>query len=122
VLNTKLIENRFQTCRQIFSRADPNFSADLDKAEHSQPLVIMADLVSSSHLDFTESTKRQHCGSTYQWPVTKKLKKLGLTDAYRQVKPNPLKHPGNTWSTVIKESGDKKEPQVTVVFQTKFLY
>lgn len=69
---------------------------------NEEPLIVMGDFNSPSHLDWIESTKHLHCGWTFEWPATKILSSFQLTDAFRQVYNSPLKVSGITWSTVVK--------------------
>uniref|UniRef100_A0A183TYU0 Mcl1_mid domain-containing protein n=1 Tax=Toxocara canis TaxID=6265 RepID=A0A183TYU0_TOXCA len=48
-----------------------------------------------------------HGGWVFEWPTTKILQEEAMmTDSFRKLHPNPLLEPGNTWSTVVKTSGD----------------
>ncbi|MFH4984558.1 hypothetical protein AB6A40_011267 [Gnathostoma spinigerum] len=70
-----------------------------------EPLLVCGDFNSPSHLDWTVETRGLHGDWVFEWPVTKLLMSaVGLADSYRVVHPNPLAHPGITWSTVEKMS------------------
>lgn len=44
-----------------------------------------------------------HGGWVYEWPATAELQgPTGLVDSFREVHPDPLEAPGNSWSTVNK--------------------
>ncbi len=62
---------------------------------------VSGDFNEPSWLDWTEQTRS--AGMTphaLQWPVTCALSKGGLDgDAYRTIHPNPVTHPGYTWTT-----------------------
>jgi len=77
------------------------FQADL-AASYEQPMFLLGDMNTPSHLDWPDNagSKAQHCGWTYQWPVTKIWQMNGLTDAFRFVHPDNVAVPGVTWSTV----------------------
>lgn len=73
-----------------------------DAKEESQKgnLVIFGtDLNEASHLDWTKATKNMydHNGVVIPWRNTLELEKAGFTDAYRQIYPNPVTHPGFTF-------------------------
>lgn len=62
------------------------------------PLVVAGDFNSPSHLDWTPATRSVHQGLDVAWPVSRRMQEAGFTDAYRQVHPDPLTHPGRTWT------------------------
>ncbi|MEU6848956.1 endonuclease/exonuclease/phosphatase family protein [Actinacidiphila alni] len=65
------------------------------------PVILAAGLASPSHLDWTARTAAAHGGvGAVAWPVTEALQKAGLTDAFREANPDPVKAPGITWSPV----------------------
>jgi hypothetical protein len=70
-------------------------------AYNSIPLIVLGDFNCPSHLDWTEATKAEHGGWVYRWPATFLLEtKTKLVDTFREVHPDPVKVPGNSWSTV----------------------
>ncbi|MFJ9695959.1 endonuclease/exonuclease/phosphatase family protein [Kitasatospora sp. NPDC101183] len=76
------------------------------------PVVLAGALSSPSHLDWTAATAAAHQGvGPLNWPVSKALQDAGLTDAFREEHPDPVKFPGATWSPTRKRRGDKPEPQ-----------
>jgi len=77
-----------------------DFKRDLEDTD--DPMIVAGDMNCPSHLDWVESAKASHCGWVYEWPVTKMLVDHGLTDAFRDVYPDPAAVPANTWSTVQK--------------------
>ncbi|MBM9506501.1 endonuclease/exonuclease/phosphatase family protein [Actinacidiphila acididurans] len=85
-----------------------------DLASHT-PVILAAGLASPSHLDWTARTAAAH-GATgaVPWPVTRALEQAGLTDAFRQVHPDPAGTPGITWSPVRPthdDSGNDSGPE-----------
>jgi exonuclease III len=62
------------------------------------PVLLAGDFNSPSHLDWTEATASQHQGLVVEWPVSRACVDVGLVDAYRHVHPDPVEHPGITWS------------------------
>jgi endonuclease/exonuclease/phosphatase family metal-dependent hydrolase len=62
------------------------------------PYVMAGDFNSGSHLDFIEATKDRHNGKVVPWPVSIEAAKVGLIDTYRTLYPDPVTHPGITWS------------------------
>ncbi|MER7757307.1 endonuclease/exonuclease/phosphatase family protein [Kitasatospora sp. NPDC097643] len=82
-----------------------------DIARHA-PVVLAGALSSPSHLDWTAATAAVHDGAgPLNWPVTMELQAAGLTDAFREENPDPVKAPGATWSPTRKQRGGKPEPQ-----------
>ncbi len=65
----------------------------------SIPFIIGGDFNTPSHLDWGEETKGIHDGLVVPWYATKVLEDLGLTDTYRALNPDVLRHPGITWNT-----------------------
>lgn len=71
------------------------------------PLLVGGDWNCPSHLDWTAETA---VGLPYRralpLPVSLKMKEAGFVDTYRQVHPDPVKNPGNTWSPLfVKRNG-----------------
>ncbi len=67
--------------------------------EKGRLTLIGGDLNEPSHLDWTEATKDlyDHNGVVMEWHNTKALEQAGFVDAYRQIYPNPVTHPGFTY-------------------------
>lgn len=57
------------------------------------------DFNEPSHLDWTEATANlaDHHGVVIDWPATTRLAAAGFRDAYREVHPDPVTHPGYTY-------------------------
>ena len=62
-------------------------------------VIFGGDFNEPSHLDWIEATRdsADHNGVVIAWPNTLALHMAGFRDAYRQVHPNPLTHPGYTY-------------------------
>lgn len=76
------------------------FLKDAENESQSGRIVIMGgDLNEPSHLDWTVATKDlyDHQGLIIPWNTTKLIEDAGLKDAYRDIYPNPLTHPGFTY-------------------------
>lgn len=76
------------------------FIADAKKEKKRGRLIIIGgDFNEASHLDWTEATKDlyDHNGVVMPWRNTLELEKNGFKDAYRQIYPNPVTHPGFTF-------------------------
>lgn len=63
------------------------------------PAIVTGDFNEPSHLDWTEETARigRH-PIKVEWPGSKTLEKAGFRDSYREIHPDPVSHPGNTWT------------------------
>ncbi|MFG2378198.1 HAD-IA family hydrolase [Streptomyces sp. NPDC048504] len=73
-------------------------------SDDAVPVVLVGDFNSPSHLDWPD----------VEWPVTKAAADAGLRDSYREVHPDPVADPGNTWSPIhpVNEDGSgRAEPQ-----------
>ncbi len=44
----------------------------------NEPVLVLGDFNTPSHLDWVESAKSLHCDWTYVWPVTRMLLDAGL--------------------------------------------
>ncbi len=77
-----------------------SFLEDAARQHDSGAIVIFGgDFNEPSHLDWTEATRdsADHHGVVIEWPNTLSLQKAGYRDAYREVHPNPVTHPGYTY-------------------------
>ncbi|WP_164545539.1 endonuclease/exonuclease/phosphatase family protein [Paenibacillus albus] len=64
------------------------------------PLFLMGDFNTPSHLDWTEAARASHNDYSIEWPVSRMVEEAGFRDSYRDIHPDPVSMPGNTWSTV----------------------
>lgn len=73
-------------------------------------VILGGDFNEPSHLDWTEATKnvRDHQGLVIPWDVSLMLEKAGYKDAYREIYPDPLTHPGFTCPADCKDIALKK--------------
>lgn len=81
----------------------------LRRIDDTVPVVLVGDFNSPSHLDWPD----------VEWPVTKAAEHAGLRDSYRDVRPDPARDPGHTWSPVHTEHEDgsgRPEPQDRIDF------
>ncbi|MFE5818685.1 HAD-IA family hydrolase [Streptomyces sp. NPDC056479] len=79
-----------------------------EAADPAVPVVLVGDFNSPSHLD-----------GDVEWPVTKAAEEAGLRDSYREAHPDPVTHPGHTWSPIhaVHEDGSgRPEPQDRIDF------
>lgn len=69
-------------------------------AREKTPLFLTGDFNSPSHLDWTKETvnMRPHMHYPFDWPSTHAMTNIGLRDTYREVYPNPITHPGLTFT------------------------
>src|SRR5690625_312451 len=77
-----------------------NLVADAQEEKEAGRLVIMGgDLNEASHQDWVEETKDlfDHNGTVIPWQTTENLVNGGFVDAYREIFPDPVTHPGITW-------------------------
>lgn len=70
-------------------------------------IILAGDFNEASHLDWTKETANlfDHNGVYIDWKNSITLSKNGFTDAYRELYPNPVTHPGLTWPS--ENSGNK---------------
>ncbi|MDR3193999.1 MAG: endonuclease/exonuclease/phosphatase family protein [Tannerella sp.] len=69
------------------------------ETQKGHPVIIGGDFNEPSHLDWLADTKdvRDHGGAVVPWDVSLMLAQAGYLDAYRQLFPDALTHPGFTW-------------------------
>jgi endonuclease/exonuclease/phosphatase family metal-dependent hydrolase len=64
------------------------------------PVIVTGDFNTPSHLDYTEAAigLRPAMTDTVPWPVTLQMEAAGFTDSFRAAHPDPVAHPGLTYS------------------------
>jgi endonuclease/exonuclease/phosphatase family metal-dependent hydrolase len=77
---------------------------------------VMGDFNEPSHLDWTESAKSRHFNFIVPWPTSMAMTSAGLTDAYRAIHPNPLTHPGDTWTPWHEMPADEKHDRIDLIY------
>jgi len=74
------------------------------------PLLVGGDWNCPSHLDWTVDTARVFKRRrAIQLPVSLAMETAGFTDTYRDIYPNPVQHPGITWSPMVREKVENGE-------------
>lgn len=73
------------------------------------PVVIAGDFNSGSHLDWTEKTKNAHHNYIIPWPASTILAQADVRDAWRVLYPDPVHHPGITWSPLESDYSYQKD-------------
>ena len=63
-----------------------------------RPIIVAGDFNCPSHLDWTPAARALHRDLVVDWPVSRAMADAGFTDAYRSTHPDPLTHPGRTWT------------------------
>ena len=77
------------------------------------PVILSGDFNVPSHLDWTAATAAAHGGvGPVAWPESLLVEKAGFIDTFRACHPDPVLTPGNSWSSIHKES----EPQDRIDF------
>ena len=76
--------------------------------EAAVPVLVGGDFNTPSHLDWTLDTERIFRRvRELPLPVSTAVAEAGFTDTFRSVHPNPVQHPGITWTPLFRErSGD----------------
>lgn len=64
------------------------------------PVFFVGDFNEPSHLDWTADAAAagMHFGMKVDWPTSRSVVNAGLTDAFRQLRPNEIGDPGFTWT------------------------
>jgi endonuclease/exonuclease/phosphatase (EEP) superfamily protein YafD len=65
-----------------------------------KPVFLVGDFNEPSHLDWTQEAANagRHFGKKVAWPASTAVTNAGLTDAFRQLRPDEINDPANTWS------------------------
>ena len=85
------------------SGRDEIVQAFLEYAEaHAEPgrsMILAGDFNECSHLDWTAATQDlySHNGVVIEWKNSLRLHNAGFRDAWRELYPDPVTHPGATW-------------------------
>jgi hypothetical protein len=96
VLADETQSGRVQEVSDILRDMAP-FLADADDI----PVFLLGDFNTPSHLDWTPAAAPLHCGYAVEWPVTRRVEDAGMVDSYREINPDPVAAPGNTWSPIF---------------------
>ncbi|GJN72532.1 hypothetical protein PLICBS_006605 [Purpureocillium lilacinum] len=84
---------------------------------HRVPVVLAGDFNAPSHLDWTQETSSKHCNvGAFNWPTSVEPIKAGLRDSFREIYPDPVKVPSNTWSPVQETNAGRPEPRDRIDF------
>jgi endonuclease/exonuclease/phosphatase family metal-dependent hydrolase len=74
------------------------------------PLLVGGDWNCPSHLDWTVDTTRVYKRRrALPLPVSKAMETAGFTDTFRELYPNPVQHPGITWSPMFRFKGEGED-------------
>lgn len=77
-----------------------NIKPQLSNAD-KVPVLLAGDFNAPSHLDWTDASRSLHCNIGYvPWPTSKHPVDAGMVDSYRELYPDPVKNPADTWSPV----------------------
>ncbi|KAK6753495.1 hypothetical protein RB195_012843 [Necator americanus] len=101
LMKAELQSGRVKNAREILDHPLVN-----EWQRQKLPVIVAGDLNTPSHLDWIESTRKQHGGWIVKWPVTKQFEEAGFHDAYRTLHPDANAHPGHTWSPIQRFSKD----------------
>lgn len=78
------------------------------KQDTAAVTIVTGDFNEPSCLDWTkEAVAAKRHPLPVEWPTTKALLDAGFTDSYRQRYPDPVKHPGFTWTPITKPDNPK---------------
>jgi endonuclease/exonuclease/phosphatase family metal-dependent hydrolase len=64
------------------------------------PVFLTGDFNEPSHLDWTQAAANAglHFGKKVDWPASQSVVNSGLTDSFRQLRPDVINDQGNTWT------------------------
>lgn len=73
------------------------------------PLLVGGDWNCPSHLDWTQASSEAFgTRRDLDLPVSLSMQDAGFTDTFRTIHPDPVKHPGNTWSPLFRVDQEGK--------------
>ena len=85
---------------------------DSGQLEADIPLLVGGDWNCPSHLDWTVDTTRVYKRRrALPLPVSLAMASAGFTDTFRELYPNPVQHPGITWSPMFRFKGEGEEQE-----------
>lgn len=87
--------------------------SQLDAADKT-PVIVCGDFNCPSHLDWTSAAANLHNGKTVAWPATVHFANAGLKDTFRELHPDPLATPGNTWAPIY--NGNEPLDRIDMIF------
>jgi endonuclease/exonuclease/phosphatase family metal-dependent hydrolase len=78
---------------------EPSLASARSLKAQGIPVVLLGDFNAPSHRDWTPEMvgRRAHVKCSMNWPTSIAAEADGLTDVYRTVFPDPVRHPGLTW-------------------------
>jgi endonuclease/exonuclease/phosphatase family metal-dependent hydrolase len=64
------------------------------------PVFLVGDFNEPSHLDWTQEAAAagKHFGMKVNWPTSRSVTNAGMVDAFRQLRPDEVADPANTWT------------------------
>ncbi len=89
--------------------------ADVLARADAVPVFLTGDFNAPSHLDWIPAAASSHGGiSNVAWPVSSAVEVAGLVDSFRACHPDPVKFPGNSWSTIHK--GGEPQDRIDCIY------
>jgi len=87
-------------------------------ASNTVPMFVTGDFNEPSHQDWTPAAAAaRRCPLAVSWPSTQAFTKRGFVDGYRRAFPDPITHPGLTWTTITEETDPKdRHDRIDFVF------
>ncbi|WP_455585020.1 LamG-like jellyroll fold domain-containing protein [Bacteroides sp.] len=90
------LPTRYRELNEILKGMQPFFD------RKDIPIFVSGDFNSGSHLDWTKEAQHLFEGYSVKWPTSVLMQEKGFKDSYRELHPDPVKHPCLTWSTMSK--------------------
>jgi len=120
-------DNKISTPEQAVSSASharlPQINPVLDQIKtvlnEGIPVFLMGDFNEPSTHDWTSATaaKKMHFSKIVPWPVSEAVEDAGLIDIFRQKFPDPVRYPGNTWTTI--EAADEVYDRNDIIYHNQ---
>jgi len=92
--------------------------ATMPAGTHAIPIFVTGDFNEPSHQDWTPAAAAaKRCPLAVNWPTTRAFTERGFIDGYRRAFPDPVAHPGLTWTPITKETDPKdRHDRIDFVF------
>jgi endonuclease/exonuclease/phosphatase family metal-dependent hydrolase len=105
----KTAEQAEEAARAARGKAVAAMLAEVEAVEDDDATVfITGDFNEPSVLDWTAAAEAaRRCPVAVPWPATAQIHAAGFVDAFREIHPDPVAKPGNTWTPITQEDDPK---------------
>lgn len=111
---TRNVHEIIKSAKEARGKAFEYLKRSLEESrEKGAEIIIAGDFNEPSHLDWTpRAVSHGLCPMSVVYPISYELSQLGYVDAYRQLYPDEVTHPGYTWPT----SGNERKERIDFIY------